>query len=155
VILGLLTAQAKNYAFSSPQFKPHRVWHTETAATVHHWWDWVIHPFSSDKSATTLVETIGMATTGSDRAITIVFLLICLEGLMGGSAYCMTFYHVGREGDEQPDAAKRKVEKAFRMGACGSADSFGELLAWAECGSHKYGPAAEHLEPFQEYCWPV
>jgi battenin len=67
-----------------------------------------------------------MATEGSDRAITIVFLLICLEGLMGGAAYCMSFYHVGREGDEEPDNAKRRVQKAFRMGVCGSADTFGE-----------------------------
>lgn len=83
------------------------------------------HPFSTN-SAGHRVETIGMATEGSDRAITIVFLLICLEGLMGGAAYCMTFYHVGREGDDEPDNAKRRVQKAFRMGACGSADSFGE-----------------------------
>jgi hypothetical protein len=67
-----------------------------------------------------------MASEGSDRAITIVFFLICVEGLMGGAAYCMTFYHVGREGDEEPNERKRKVQKAFRMGACGSADSFGE-----------------------------
>lgn len=122
VILGLLTIQAKFYAFSSPEFKPHRIWHNEAAET---WWHWMTHPFSTN-SAGHRVETIGMATEGSDRAITIVFLLICLEGLMGGAAYCMTFYHVGREGDDEPDNAKRRVQKAFRMGACGSADSFGE-----------------------------
>jgi battenin len=120
VILGMLTLQAKFYAFSSPEFKPHRVWHTEAAET---WWHWITHPFTTN-TAGHRVETIGMG--GSDRAITIVFLLICLEGLMGGAAYCMTFYHVGREGDEEPDNAKRRVQKAFRMGACGSADSFGE-----------------------------
>jgi hypothetical protein len=48
---------------------------------------------------------------------------------MGGTAYCMTFYHVGREGDDEHDEEKRKVEKAFRIGATGAADSFGELIA--------------------------
>jgi len=76
-----------------------------------------------------------MATEGSDRAITIVFFLICVEGLMGGAAYCMTFWHVGREGDEEPNERKRKVQKAFRMGACGSADSFGECLRSPELES--------------------
>lgn len=37
----------------------------------------------------------------TDRAISVVFLLVCLEGLMGGTGYCMTYYHIGREGDEQ------------------------------------------------------
>ncbi len=46
---------------------------------------------------------------------------------MGGTAYCMSFYHVGREGDDQPDEERRKVEKAFRIGAVGAADSLGEL----------------------------
>jgi battenin len=133
VILGLLTIQAKFYAFSSPEFKPHRVWHTEAADT---WWHWITHPFSSNAGGNR-VETIGMATEGSDRAITIVFLLICLEGLMGGAAYCMSFYHVGREGDEEPDNAKRRVQKAFRMGVCGSADTFGEERF---AGSHQKSP---------------
>ena len=124
VILGLLTIQAKFYAFSSPEFKPHKVWHTTVVPST--WWHWITHPFSTEDGGHR-VETVGMASEGSDRAITIVFFLICVEGLMGGAAYCMTFYHVGREGDEEPNERKRKVQKAFRMGACGSADSFGEF----------------------------
>lgn len=73
--------------------------------------------------------------TGVDRAITAVFLLTCLEGLCGGSAYVTTFYHVGHEGDadeEDRDTSsaaeqKRKMEKEFRIGATGAADSTGEL----------------------------
>lgn len=57
------------------------------------------------------------------HAITATFILICLEGLMGGTAYCMTFYHVGRDGDEQG------TRRAFKMGAVGAADSLGILVA--------------------------
>ena len=67
-------------------------------------------------------------TTGSDRTITIVFLLMCLEGLCGGSAYVNTFYHVGREGDQGTrEDVKTKMEKEFRIGATGAADSCGEF----------------------------
>ncbi|EKD02546.1 basic amino acid transporter [Trichosporon asahii var. asahii CBS 8904] len=71
--------------------------------------------------------------SGVDRAITAVFLLTCLEGLCGGSAYVTTFYHVGHEGDDAedpesgPEEQKRKMEKEFRIGATGAADSTGEL----------------------------
>jgi len=57
-----------------------------------------------------------------------VFLLICLEGLCGGSAYVNTFFHVGREGDEGgegEEGVRRKMEKEFRIGAVGAADSCG------------------------------
>ena len=93
-----------------------------------------------------------MATEGSDRAITIVFLLICLEGLMGGASYCMSFYHVGREGDEEPDNAKRRVQKAFRMGVCGSADTFGE-----ECLLHyiRNDRLLMHRHDLQACWWQV
>lgn len=80
-----------------------------------------------------------------DRSITIVFLLICLEGLCGGSGYVNTFYHVGREGSvsENYDAdgdnemggdrrtvnvtemEKKAMEREFRIGAVGAADSTG------------------------------
>jgi battenin len=77
--------------------------------------------------------------TGYDRTITVVFLLICLEGLCGGSAYVNTFYHVGREGGDDTDfdndeggddhsvEAERK-KREFRIGATGAADSCGECL---------------------------
>ncbi|ORY33130.1 batten's disease protein Cln3 [Naematelia encephala] len=67
---------------------------------------------------------------GVDRSITIVFLLMCLEGLCGGSSYVNTFYHVGREGEESDqEGLKQKMEKEFRIGAVGAADSCGILFA--------------------------
>lgn len=72
-------------------------------------------------------------TRGSDRSITFVFILTCLEGLFGGSAYVNTFYHVGHEGEEGnengEEGVRRKMEKEFRIGAVGAADSTGILLA--------------------------
>ena len=68
---------------------------------------------------------------GSDGTITIVFLLMCLEGLCGGSAYVNTFYHVGREGEdggEGEEGTRRKMEREFRIGATGASDSLGQLL---------------------------
>ncbi|WVO15553.1 protein BTN1 [Cryptococcus depauperatus] len=68
--------------------------------------------------------------SGVDHSITIVFLLICLEGLCGGSGYVNTFYHVGHEGDEENgNEEKKSMEKEFRIGAVGAADSTGILFA--------------------------
>lgn len=99
-VLVLLTLQAKSFIFSSPEYTPPNP----------------------------------EPTSGVDRTITIVFLLICLEGLCGGSAYVNTFYHVGQEGDTDedidngsPEEQKRKMEKEFRIGATGAADSCGKL----------------------------
>ena len=67
-------------------------------------------------------------TQGIDRTISFVFVLMCLEGLCGGSAYVNTFYHVGREGadlDEGAEDIKTKMEKEFRIGSVGAADSCG------------------------------
>ncbi|CAD6570232.1 MAG: battenin CLN3 protein [Tremellales sp. Tagirdzhanova-0007] len=69
---------------------------------------------------------------GFDRTISVVFILMCLEGLCGGSAYVNTFYHVGREGadlDERAEDIKTKMEKEFRIGSVGAADSCGILFA--------------------------
>ncbi|WWC63903.1 uncharacterized protein I303_106508 [Kwoniella dejecticola CBS 10117] len=91
---------------------------------------------------------------GVDRSITIVFLLICIEGLCGGLAYVNTFYHVQHEGEEAGDNSshgingiggvgtatatgtgtgtreeKMKMQKEFRIGAVGAADSTGILFA--------------------------
>ena len=66
--------------------------------------------------------------TGVDRSITFAFILICLEGLFGGSSYVNTFYHVGREGEEGgegEEGVKRKMEREFRVGSTGASDSFG------------------------------
>ncbi|RSH77220.1 battenin CLN3 protein [Apiotrichum porosum] len=105
-VLVLLFLQARRFIFSTPEYTP---------------------PFPEPA-------------TGVDRAITFVFLLTCLEGLCGGSAYVNTFYHVGHEGDSgeevevegganTPEEVKRKMEKEFRIGATGAADSCGILLA--------------------------
>nr|XP_031861448.1 protein BTN1 [Kwoniella shandongensis]KAA5528520.1 protein BTN1 [Kwoniella shandongensis] len=68
---------------------------------------------------------------GVDRSISFVFLLICMEGLCGGLGYVNTFWHVGREGedDEEGEEGKRALEREFRIGAVGAADSTGILLA--------------------------
>lgn len=94
----------------------------------------------------------------TDRAISVVFLLICLEGLMGGLGYCHTFYHIGHEGeddgvqeysrlpqvvgdDHESDTlasdvlARRKAVKEFRMGAAGAADSLGESRTYVQADS--------------------
>lgn len=104
-VLVLLTMQARSFIFSTPEYTP---------------------PNPEPGS-------------GVDRAITAVFLLTCLEGLCGGSAYVTTFYHVGHEGDDgeddvdsgSPEEQKRKMEKEFRIGATGAADSTGKLAALA------------------------
>ncbi|KAE8543691.1 protein BTN1 [Cryptococcus gattii VGV] len=107
LVLSLLYLQAKTFFFSSPAYTP---------------------PAEGESG-------------GVDRSITIVFLLICLEGLCGGSGYVNTFYHVGREGngDENDDddggnemgadqrvlrgMEKKAMEREFRIGAVGAADS--------------------------------
>lgn len=96
-VLTLLSLQARNFIFSTPEYTP----------------------------------PAPEPTSGVDRAITFVFLLTCLEGLCGGSAYVNTFYHVGQEGDHEesdpdsPEEVKRKMEKEFRIGATGASDSCG------------------------------
>ncbi|WRT69193.1 uncharacterized protein IL334_006177 [Kwoniella shivajii] len=74
---------------------------------------------------------------GIDQTIPIAFMLICVEGLCGGLAYVNTFYHVAREGDidgseENLNAevnVKRGLQREFRIGAVGAADSTGILFA--------------------------
>ncbi|KAJ9098490.1 hypothetical protein QFC19_006357 [Naganishia cerealis] len=79
------------------------------------------------------------------------FLLTCLEGLMGGIGYCMTFYHVAREGEDghlhnysrladgqaestpenlhsAENKARSKARKEFRIAAAGAADSLGKCF---------------------------
>lgn len=93
----------------------------------------------------------------TDRAISVVFLLICLEGLMGGLGYCHTFYHIGHEGEDDgvqeysrlaqvgndhasetvalDDLGRRKAIKEFRMGAAGAADSLGGSRPYVQADS--------------------
>ncbi|KAI9636806.1 putative basic amino acid transporter [Dioszegia hungarica] len=78
--------------------------------------------------------SISAESSGESGTITRVFLLICLEGLCGGAAYVNAFYHVGRMGqDEAAEGGegeeKRKMEREFRIGATGGADSCGILFA--------------------------
>ncbi|OWZ63966.1 protein BTN1 [Cryptococcus neoformans] len=115
LVLSLLFLQAKTFFFSSPLYTPP----------------------AEGKGG------------GVDRSITIVFLLICLEGLCGGSGYVNTFYHVGREGSDSENddcngdnemggdqralnataMEKKAMEREFRIGAVGAADSTGILFA--------------------------
>ncbi|BEJ15757.1 hypothetical protein CspHIS471_0503620 [Cutaneotrichosporon sp. HIS471] len=101
-VLVLLTLQSRSFIFSTPEYTP----------------------------------PAPEPSTGVDRSITTVFLLTCLEGLCGGAAYVNTFYHVGHEGGDDedgdgssPEEVRRKMEKEFRIGATGAADSTGILFA--------------------------
>lgn len=93
--------------------------------------------------------TASSGTNVPDRAISVVFFLICLEGIMGGLGYTMTFFHISHDDhDAEPEqysrvaqvdemgtvehmassetAARRKAIKEFRMAAAGAADSLGK-----------------------------
>jgi battenin len=143
VILTLLSLQASHYIFSTADARPHP---SASGGAEGGWWNrvfgWLLGKGSASE-ATTFRKHI------TDRAITVVFLLICLEGLMGGLGYCHTFYHIGHDGDDEPvqeysrlaqvgddhlsddivaleALARRKAVKEFRMGAAGAADSLGK-----------------------------
>ncbi|KAA1471891.1 batten's disease protein Cln3 [Dentipellis sp. KUC8613] len=62
--------------------------------------------------------------------IAMVFLLIALEGICGGSAYVNVFYRVNQE-EHRPgaDPERAKQEKEFKIGSIGLADSLGILAA--------------------------
>ncbi|GHJ86734.1 hypothetical protein NliqN6_3136 [Naganishia liquefaciens] len=151
IILTLLALQASHYIFSSPNARPHRASAGEPLA----WWSrvlgWLI---GSGGGSNDGAMNMSSRTHVTDRAISVVFLLICLEGLMGGLGYCHTFYHIGHEGEDEDDVvqeysriaqagddhetaetlasdvlARRKTVKEFRMGAAGAADSLGIVLA--------------------------
>ncbi|OCF35698.1 protein BTN1 [Kwoniella heveanensis BCC8398] len=98
-VLSALYIQAKHFIFSSPAYTP---------------------PSPPPSS-------------GVDRTIGMVFLLICIEGLCGGLGYVNTFYHVAREGEDENDGpgeeGKGAMEREFRIGAVGAADSTGILFA--------------------------
>lgn len=63
-----------------------------------------------------------------------MFLLICLEGTCGGLAYVNTFFHVGREGEGEHEETKARMEREFRIGVTGAADS---------CGAYAYAHGIE------------
>ncbi|WVQ93086.1 hypothetical protein IAU59_000150 [Kwoniella sp. CBS 9459] len=98
-VLSALYLQAKHFIFSSPAYTPPNT------------------PPSK----------------GVDHTIAFVFLLICIEGLCGGLGYVNTFYHVAREGEDDDDIpgeeGKGAMEREFRIGAVGAADSTGILFA--------------------------
>lgn len=143
IILTLLSLQASHYIFSSADARPHPSVSGEVAGN---WWNQVFEWLFGNGGAS---KTSMFRKHVTDRAITVVFLLICLEGLMGGLGYCHTFYHIGHDGDDDPvqeysrlaqvgddhlsddvvaleALARRKAVKEFRMGAAGAADSLGK-----------------------------
>ncbi|ODO09556.1 protein BTN1 [Cryptococcus amylolentus CBS 6273] len=121
LVLSLLFLQARSFIFSSPSYTPGS--------------DIGLGPAGGGGPGAD-----GGGGGGVDRAIWFVWLLICLEGLCGGAGYVNTFYHVNHEGDQplhpDPDPslppkseAKKAMEKEFRIGAVGAADSTGILVA--------------------------
>ncbi|THV05698.1 batten's disease protein Cln3 [Dendrothele bispora CBS 962.96] len=65
-------------------------------------------------------------------SITLVFLLISLEGICGGLAYVNAFYHINQERpnpESVHDMERVKQEKEFKIGSIGFADSSGILFA--------------------------
>ncbi|KAK7042316.1 protein BTN [Favolaschia claudopus] len=65
-------------------------------------------------------------------SITIVFLLISLEGICGGSAYVNVFYRINQETpspDTAHDIERTRQEREFKIGSVGFADSSGILFA--------------------------
>ncbi|KAI5481084.1 esterase / lipase [Pseudohyphozyma bogoriensis] len=86
-----------------------------------------------------------VASFGENGAIRIVFLLIALEGLCGGSAYVNVFYRLGVDGDPEDDdeesggggprkdKLRREKEREFRIASVGFADTLGIVCAsWKE-----------------------
>ncbi|KAH7912867.1 batten's disease protein Cln3 [Hygrophoropsis aurantiaca] len=66
------------------------------------------------------------------RSITLVFLLISLEGICGGLAYVNVFYRINQEKPDpilNHDLEHTKQEHEFKIGSIGFADSSGILLA--------------------------
>ncbi|KAF7342040.1 Protein BTN [Mycena venus] len=65
-------------------------------------------------------------------SITVVFLLISLEGICGGSAYVNVFYRINQE-EPSPatahDIERTRQEREFKIGSVGFADSSGILFA--------------------------
>ncbi|KAJ7805753.1 batten's disease protein Cln3 [Mycena olivaceomarginata] len=75
----------------------------------------------------------GPGTADSEAwSITIVFLLISLEGICGGSAYVNVFYRINQEApspDTAHDLERTRQEREFKIGSVGFADSSGILFA--------------------------
>ncbi|ODO06046.1 protein BTN1 [Cryptococcus wingfieldii CBS 7118] len=126
LVLSLLFLQARSFIFSSPSYTP--------GSNIG------LGPAGGGGPNEGGGGEGGGGGGGVDRAIWIVWLLICLEGLCGGAGYVNTFYHVNHEGDQplHPDPslplppkseAKKAMEREFRIGAVGAADSTGILVA--------------------------
>jgi len=78
-------------------------------------------------------SSVGFFSAESEAfSISIVFILISIEGICGGSAYVNAFYHANQE---QPDPnsvrdlERTKQEREFKIGSIGFADSLGILFA--------------------------
>ncbi|KIO34439.1 hypothetical protein M407DRAFT_16955 [Tulasnella calospora MUT 4182] len=66
--------------------------------------------------------------------ISLIFLLIAVEGLCGGLAFVNVFYRIAQEdhpeeSDSEYDIERKKQEREFKIGSIGAADSLGILLA--------------------------
>ncbi|KAJ9094478.1 hypothetical protein QFC21_006017 [Naganishia friedmannii] len=114
IIMTLLSLQASHYIFSPAQARPH---HGQPAQAAHSssWWSWVVGWLHNTTTST--IPTGGAEQQiPTDRAISVVFALICLEGLMGGTGYCMTYYHIGREDDHDHGEQVHGYERVAENG---------------------------------------
>nr|GAT43301.1 batten's disease protein [Mycena chlorophos] len=79
-------------------------------------------------------SALGIFPTDADEAwsIVLVFLLISLEGICGGSAYVNVFYRINQDPpspETAHDAERTRQEREFKIGSVGFADSSGILFA--------------------------
>lgn len=87
---------------------------------------------TSLESATGFIST----SLGDSTTTWIVFALISLEGLCGGSAYVNAYYHLGQQMDDEDDhvgtakdSKKVAQEREFRIASVGVFDTLGILMA--------------------------
>ncbi|KAF7329953.1 Protein BTN [Mycena kentingensis (nom. inval.)] len=84
--------------------------------------------------ALTFESALGIFPANADEAwsIVLVFLLISLEGICGGSAYVNVYYRINQDPpspDTVHDIERTRQEREFKIGSVGFADSSGILLA--------------------------
>ncbi len=63
-----------------------------------------------------------------------MFILICFEGLMGGTSYTNSFHHLGMEGEDiEEEGGKKRVAKELMIGSVAAADSLGGWECHLSC----------------------
>ncbi|KAF7292802.1 Protein BTN [Mycena indigotica] len=82
----------------------------------------------------TVESAIGIFPSNTDEAwsIVLVFFLISLEGICGGSAYVNVFYRINQDPpspETAHDIERARQEREFKIGSVGFADSSGILFA--------------------------